>query len=104
MRVAVTGRTGFIGSALCRGLVEDHHQVTVLSRDPAAAQRSLGPGIATTSWSPDQPDQLRTALEGVEAVVNLAGQPIAAQRWSDQQKARIRASRVEGTTALVEAL
>lgn len=104
MRVAITGGTGFIGAALCRALRADGHTVRVLSRHPASAQRQLGPDIEAANWSADRAETPPEALQGVDAIVNLAGESIAGHRWSDEQKTRIRSSRVDGTSALVQAM
>lgn len=81
MRVGITGSTGLIGSALRRALEAAGDQVVGLARRP-------GPEV----------------LDGLDAVVHLAGEPVAERRWSDVQKRRIRESRVLGTRALVDAL
>ncbi|MCD0245564.1 TIGR01777 family oxidoreductase [Xanthomonas melonis] len=90
MRLLITGGTGFIGQALCPTLLGDGHQVSVLTRDVNRAQRHV-PGITAVD-----------SLDGVQAdaVINLAGEPLAAGRWSDTRKQRFRASRL-GTTRLL---
>ena len=89
MRVAITGSSGLIGSALAASLESDGHDVLRLRRgehwDPAAG--TVTPG----------------ALAGVDAVVHLAGEGVAEKRWSDEQKRRIHDSRVVGTKAIAEA-
>ena len=92
MRILVTGGTGFIGAHLCRALRSAGHAVTVVSRDPAAVEGSA------IDWGA-VPDAVREA----DAVVNLAGEPIAARRWRAAQKERIRESRVGATRTLVAA-
>ena len=102
MKVALTGASGFLGPALVRLLLERGHGVHVLARDVKRALARLPEGVsgsffdATTPLSPD-------ALGGAEAVVHLAGEPVA-QRWTDEARRRIRASRVVGTRLLVEAV
>ncbi|MEO6988784.1 MAG: TIGR01777 family oxidoreductase [Aquihabitans sp.] len=92
MRVAITGASGLIGSALQTSLEADGHEVLKVGRSAS------GPG--TTRWDIDTGEIDASAFEGIDAVVHLAGEGIAEKRWSDEQKKRIRDSRVEGTTLL----
>lgn len=98
LRVAVTGSTGLIGSALVRSLRSDGHTVHRVVRDRSAA------AAGDVYWSVVDGEIDAGALEGVDAVVHLAGEPIGARRWSDEQKRRIRDSRVDGTRLLAGAL
>jgi uncharacterized protein (TIGR01777 family) len=98
MRVTVTGATGLIGSRLVAALRERGDEVTALSRDPQRAGERLG--VAAVGWDPSAGAAPVEGLEGRDGVVNLAGEPID-QRWTKAAKARIRASRVQGTEALV---
>ena len=103
MRVAVTGATGLIGSAVVRELQARGDEVTVLSRDAERAGQAL-PGVVPCEWrNPTDQPAPSEALTGRDAVVHLAGEPIA-QRWSDDAKRRIRASRELGTRNLVAGL
>lgn len=95
LHVAVTGAGGLIGSALTRRLVTDKHRVSRLVRRPA------GPG--EISWDPATGRLDPNALEGLDAVVHLAGENVGV-RWTTARKARIRASRIQGTRLLSEAL
>ena len=93
MRVLVTGGTGLVGRRTCDALRAAGHAVTVVSRDPGRVPaRAVG-------W-----DGLRAVMPETDAIVNLAGDPIAGARWTRARKAEIRRSRVEGTRALVDAL
>jgi uncharacterized protein (TIGR01777 family) len=116
MRVSVTGATGLIGSRLVSALRARGDEVIVLSRDPKRALRSLRDGtdptargasseaaatdLQTVAWDPSAEPAPASGLAGNDAVVHLAGEPIA-QRWSSSAKQAIRASRVEGTRNLV---
>jgi uncharacterized protein (TIGR01777 family) len=83
MNIAITGASGFIGRRVAETLGADGHSLRLLSRrDPAP---------------------LEDSLPGADAVVHLAGEPVA-QRWTDEAKRRIRESRVQGTLQLVQAL
>ncbi|HEX8645448.1 MAG TPA: TIGR01777 family oxidoreductase [Thermoleophilaceae bacterium] len=104
MRVAVTGATGTIGSALVADLLARGDEVVALSRDPESAREKLGEGISSVRWAnPSAEPAPSDALSGCDAVVHLLGEPVD-QRWSDEAKERIRASRVFGTRYLVAAL
>jgi uncharacterized protein (TIGR01777 family) len=93
MRVLVTGGTGFVGGSLCQVLRGQGHAVTVVSRTPAQA------GGSAVSW-----EQLDDAVAASDAVVHLAGEPIAARRWTAAQKLRIAGSREGWTRTLVDAI
>lgn len=99
MRVLITGATGFIGGRL----LEHLDDVVVLSRDPVRARQTLGAGPAIHRWDPMEGPPPREALEGVEGVIHLAGEPING-RWTPEKKRRIVESRTTGTRHLVAAL
>ncbi len=117
MRVTVTGATGLIGTTLVAQLLAEGAEVTVLSRDPARAVARLGaqagarlgsqaeaqPGVQAVGWDLLNERAPAQALEGRDAVVHLAGEPVA-QRWTASAKRAIRESRVIGTRHLVEGL
>ena len=98
MKVVVTGGTGFLGEPLVEALRRDAHDVVVLTRSSPR-----GPG--DIQWRPsDAGGGWVRAFEGAGAVINLAGEPIAAGRWTTVRKRAIRESRVEATRAVVAAL
>jgi len=93
-RIAITGATGLIGGALASSLEADGHTVHPITRSPDAA----GPdGIV---WDVEGGSIDAARLEGVDAVVHLAGEPIGDARWSTSTKQRIHRSRELGTTLL----
>jgi uncharacterized protein (TIGR01777 family) len=96
--VAVSGSTGLVGSALVASLAADGYQIKRLVRHQPTS--SSGDVL----WDPASGRVDGDALAGVDVVVHLAGENIAAGRWTKKQKERIRASRVEGTRLLCEAL
>jgi uncharacterized protein (TIGR01777 family) len=102
VQVVVTGATGFIGKALVPALVAAGHEVTVLTRTAAHAA-SLG-AARVVETELETAGALAPILDGQDAVIHLAGEPIAGRRWDARQKQRIRDSRVESTRAIVEAL
>ena len=99
----VTGATGTLGRSLLSRLsrLEEVSDVRVLSRDPARAHKALG--LAAYGWDGTGAVP-RAAVEGIDAVVHLAGEPVAEGRWSAAKKRAIEQSRISGTRALVESL
>ncbi|GAB7183600.1 TIGR01777 family oxidoreductase [Kitasatospora sp. Ki12] len=103
MRIAVTGSTGLIGSALVRSLLADEHEVVRLVRH----RSRTGPqpdGSTAIGWNPLLGEIDRDGLAGVQAVVHLAGAGVGDHRWTDAYKREIRESRVLGTETLAVAL
>ncbi len=98
MKILVSGSTGLVGSALVPFLTTGGHDVVRLVRSVPSA------GSGDVAWSVSQGTIDTAGLAGVDAVVHLAGENIAAGRWTAKQKARIRDSRVEGTRLLCETL
>ena len=98
LRIAVTGSSGLIGRALCDVLTTGGHHVVrlVRSRKKQTSQDAL--------WDPIEGTVEEKGLEGLDAVVHLAGEPLLGLRWTEEKKKRIWASRVEGTAHLSRAL
>jgi uncharacterized protein (TIGR01777 family) len=101
MDVTLTGATGLIGTRLVRALRERGDGVTVLSRSPERAGPTLD--VEAVGWDPLAEPVPEAALAGRDAVVHLAGEPVA-QRWSAEAKRSIRDSRETGTRNLVAGL
>ena len=104
MKIVITGGTGFIGRHLCHTLIQNQHELTVLSRNPSKARNYLPKPIFISEWNTLAQEALEKVLEGTEAVINLAGEPIADARWTEARKQLLRSSRIETTRRLVEAL
>lgn len=96
MLIAVSGSSGLVGSTLLPFLTTGGHRVTRLVRRPASGDE--------VAWDIAQGVKDLSRLEGVDAVVHLAGENIAAARWTAARKEEIRRSRVEGTRRLCESL
>jgi uncharacterized protein (TIGR01777 family) len=102
LRVAVTGATGLIGPQLVRALRDRGDEVMVLTRDPARAGEILG-DVEAVGWDLMSEPAPAQSLSGRDAVVHLAGAPVA-QRWSQDARRAIRDSRVVGTGHLIDGL
>jgi uncharacterized protein len=102
VRVLVTGASGFLGSRVSDALMARGDEVVGLSRDPERA-REANPTVGWHAWNATAERPPASAIEGVDAVVNLIGEPID-QRWTDEAKQRIRDSRERATKNLVDAL
>ena len=98
MRVAVSGSTGLVGSEVVASLSAAGHEVVRLVR------RAPAPGEKAVRWDPEKGEVYAAGLDGLDAVVHLAGENIASGRWNAARKAAIRDSRVNGTRLLCEAL
>jgi uncharacterized protein (TIGR01777 family) len=100
MKCVISGGTGFIGRRIVERLLEDGHYVGVWSRQPGKEKRTA---VASFSWDPLQGEPPAESLNTMDAVIHLAGEPVA-QRWNEEVKRRIFDSRVLGTRRLVDAI
>lgn len=97
MKILLTGGTGLIGRHLIARLQALHHDITVVTRSPEKARQVLGAGIDIWRNLAEQQN-----LDGFDAVINLAGEPIADKRWTEEQKQLLCSSRWTLTEKLVE--
>jgi uncharacterized protein (TIGR01777 family) len=130
MKVVVTGSSGFIGAPLCRELATAGHKVVALSRNEASARKAIGTlkveiirtagsvptvrltgtvgtvgtGIQVVRWDPGAGEIPLSAIEGADAIVNLAGESVAAGRWTRERKERILTSRIQAVRGLIETI
>ena len=97
MHILITGGTGLIGRQLCKVLLAEGHELTVLSRNPGSVPAKCGASVhamaGVDEWQPDQT---------FEAVINLAGEPIVDARWTAQRKQALWDSRISLTEHLVQ--
>ena len=100
-RVVIAGGSGLIGRALAARLVGNGAEVVVLTR--RAGEAELAPGVSAVEWGGGD-ERWIPALEGAQAVVNLAGANLAKGRWTKRRKAELGSSRLEPTRALVAAI
>jgi uncharacterized protein len=106
MKIAIAGATGLVGSHLVPQLLSAGHQVVILARNPSAAQARfahLGP-VEIVSYRPLETGDWQRSINGCDGVVNLAGEPIAAKKWTPEQKQALIDSRRRGTELLVAAI
>ncbi len=97
MKIAITGASGLIGSALVPHLRAQDHEVLRLVRRPASAPDEV-------TWDPKAGTVDLAGLEGTDAVVHLAGAGVGDHRWTDDYKRQILDSRVDGTRTIVDAI
>ena len=107
MKIAITGATGLVGSRLVEKLNQEGHQILVFTRNLNKAQKvfpaSAFSNLEIVQYTPQESGEWQKSISGCDAVVNLAGEPIA-ERWNAQQKRAIMESRQIGTRKLVEAI
>lgn len=103
MKIGITGASGLIGERLCQELAADGHLLTLFRR-PSSTVASPTETRSFVDWDllagPPEPG----CFDGLDALVHLAGEPIAGGRWTSSRKRRIRESRVVGTRNLVAGL
>src|SRR5947199_7623821 len=103
MRIVITGGTGLIGSAVAREMGSAGHEVVVLTRD-LAKTGPLPPNTRAVQWDGRTAGDWAKLLDDDTVIVHLAGDAIAAGRWTEEKKRRIRDSRAETGRAALEAV
>jgi uncharacterized protein len=107
MKIVITGATGLVGSRLVEKFQQAGHQILVFTRNPNKAQKlfpaSVFPQLEVVQYTPQESGDWQQKVSGCDAVINLAGEPIA-ERWTPQHKQAIMESRQLGTRKLVEAI
>ncbi|WP_309738457.1 TIGR01777 family oxidoreductase [Chamaesiphon sp. OTE_20_metabat_361] len=103
MKIAIAGATGFVGSRLVEQLQAEGHEVVIFTRSPQQASNRFG-RAQIVGYSPLQSGAWQESISGCDAVVNLAGEPIAEKRWTPDHKRTILESRQIGTQKIVEAI
>jgi len=103
MRIVITGATGFIGRAMCRDLCGDY-ELVALSRDARKGSGIVGQHAMVVEWDGRTTGPWAGEVNGAEAVVNLAGESVAAGRWSRARKADILQSRTHAARAILDAI
>src|ERR1700704_3625604 len=103
MRILISGSTGFVGKRLCEYLHRRGHALVALARNPQAANAALYGRARVVQWNPPKVGPWCDELAQVDAVVNVAGEQVIG-RWSPKKWEAIRASRVDTTRAIVDAI
>jgi uncharacterized protein len=103
MKIAIAGATGFVGSRLVEQLQAQGHEVVIFTRSPQQVGNRFGQA-QVVGYEPLKSGEWQQAISGCDAVVNLAGEPIAEKRWTPAQKRTILDSRQIGTHKIVEAI
>jgi|CXWL01.1.fsa_nt_gi uncharacterized protein (TIGR01777 family) len=104
MTVIIAGGTGFLGSALIDALLARGDKVILLTRNPAAAHLRWDAKVDVRLWNAKDPGPWVLAFEKADAVINLAGENVASDRWTTERKLALIKSRIDPTRAIVAAL
>jgi uncharacterized protein (TIGR01777 family) len=108
MKIVVTGATGFVGGKLVERLHALGDRIVVLARNSQKATRQfpqdIFPNVEVIGYTPFELGDWAKVISGSDAIINLAGEPLAGVRWTDKRKQEIRNSRILTTKVLVEAI
>lgn len=108
MKIVMTGATGFVGGKLVERLHALGDRIVVLARNSQKATRQfpqdIFPNVEVIGYTPFELGDWAQVISGSDAVINLAGEPLAGVRWTDKRKQEIRDSRILTTKVLVEAI
>jgi uncharacterized protein (TIGR01777 family) len=112
MKILITGGTGLIGSALIQELLIENNQLHILTRNKQRAETRLPTKVNVLQWDGVSSSGWGRIISDVDAIINLAGESIAGEslpaimtkRWTDQQKKRIKQSRINAGQAILEAI
>jgi len=99
-KVLITGGTGFIGKYLTQILLREGHYVTIVTRSPDKYSEKQARNRTFIGWD----DNLSSAMNEHDVVINLVGENLFGQRWTDEVKQRIYSSRIDSTKKLVDAM
>ncbi len=103
MTILITGATGLIGRALTKSYLDDRTPVAVLTRRPDEARKQFGSSVRVHRWEPATEPLPSAALQGVDTVFHLMGEPVGG-RWTAEKKAQIIASRITAAQKVADAI
>ncbi|MBY0121857.1 TIGR01777 family oxidoreductase [Bacillus sp. S/N-304-OC-R1] len=101
MKIALTGGTGFVGRALTEELIKNGHEIFILTRNTSTRKNT--DNITYISWL-NEGDHPEETLEGIEVIINLAGESINSGRWTESRKKSILKSRISATKEVLRIL
>lgn len=104
MNIVVTGATGFLGKEIVGELLRSGHRVTVLTRDVTKAKARMDSRAEPVAWGEGTSESWKKSVSESDAVIHLAGESVAGERWTPEYKRKLRSSRVTPTRALVNAI
>lgn len=102
MKIVIAGGTGFIGSALLEVLAKRRERTIILTRNLRKSSADLR--MTYTVWNPEDESCVIQEIDGADAVINLAGEPIVGKRWSTKQKEKILTSRIHATQIIARSI
>ncbi len=105
MKILITGATGFVGTRLSEKLLNEGHELHILSRNTSHLPPVFNhPNVKAFSWQDSSTPPPIESISGINGVINLMGENIAAKRWSVEQKKKLHSSRVESTIQLTSVI
>ena len=104
MKIVISGATGLIGTLLTKNLLESEHSIVVLTRNPQQPATSSHPRLTVVQWDGKTAGNWNRHVDDADAVVNLSGESLGTGRWTRSRKQVLTSSRVDPTTAIVDAL
>ena len=103
MKILITGATGFVGKKLTAKLLSMGHEINILTRNKEKAKSQFPENaVKAFEWKNNLELPPLEAVQGIDGVINLMGENIAAKRWSDEQKLILKQSRVDSTQNLIK--
>ena len=103
-KIIITGATGLIGTKLSERLISKGDEIIVFTRSISKARELIPKASAYVNWDYNDINSFQKYLEGIDAVIHLAGANLAAERWTSNYKKIIYKSRIKSTNALIEAI